>query len=88
MPIVSVPFEGYTHIGEIARAVAGREDALVLGCQEEMLGYLPTKDDIRQGGYAALESTYLYRRLPVEPGEAERLGETLGRALKDILAEA
>ena len=88
VPIVSVPFEGYTHIGEIARAVAGREDALVLGCQEEMLGYLPTKDDIRQGGYAALESTYLYRRLPVEPGEAERLGEALGRALKDILAEA
>jgi len=88
VPIASMPFEGYTRIGQIIRAVTGREDALVLGCQEEMLGYLPTRDDIEQGGYAALESTYLYRRLPVVPGEAERLGEAMGLALKDILSEA
>ena len=87
VPIVSMPFEGYTRIGQIVREITGREDALVLGCQEEMLGYLPTRDDIAQGGYAALESTYLYRRLPVEPGEAERLGEALGEALKIILSE-
>ena len=87
VPIVAMPFEGYTRIGQTIRAITGREDALVLGCQEEMLGYLPTMDDIAQGGYAALESTYLYRRLPVEPGEAERLGEALGEALKAILAE-
>jgi len=88
VPIVSMPFEGYTRIGREIREIVGREDALVLGCQEEMLGYLPTRDDIAQGGYAALESTYLYRRLPVVPGEAERLGETLGHALKDIMEEA
>ena len=88
VPIASMPFEGYTRIGQTIRAVTGREDALVLGCQEEMLGYLPTKDDIDQGGYAALESTYLYRRLPVMPGEAERLGEAMGQALKTILSEA
>ena len=88
VPIASMPFEGYTRIGEIVRAVAGCPAALVLGCQEEMLGYLPTRDDIDQGGYAALESTFLYRRLPVEPGEAERLGEVMGRAVKDMLAEA
>ena len=88
VPVVSMPFEGYTRIGEIVRETAGRQDALVLGCQEEMLGYLPTRDDIRQGGYAALESTFLYRRLPVEAGEAERLGEALGLAVKDMLSEA
>ena len=88
VPVASMPFEGYTRIGEILRETAGRPDALVLGCQEEMLGYLPTKDDIEQGGYAALESTFLYRRLPVEPGEAERLGEVMGRAVRDMLAEA
>ena len=88
VPIASMPFEGYTRIGQTIRAVTGREDALVLGCQEEMLGYLPTKDDIDQGGYAALESTYLYRRLPVMPGEAERLGEAMGQALNTILSEA
>ena len=88
VPIASMPFEGYTRIGEIVREVSGCPDALVLGCQEEMLGYLPTRDDIGQGGYAALESTFLYRRLPVEAGEAERLGEVMGRAVKDMLAEA
>ena len=35
--------------------------------------------------YAALESTFLYKRLPVVPGEAERLGEEVGRALKGIM---
>ncbi|MBQ8952489.1 MAG: hypothetical protein IJ048_00100 [Clostridia bacterium] len=88
VPIASMPFEGYTQIGQTIRALTGREDALVLGCQEEMLGYLPTKDDIQQGGYAALESTYLYRRLPVVPGEAERLGQVMGKALKAALSEA
>lgn len=67
------------------RALCGRENALVLGCAEELLGYLPTKDDIARGAYAALESTFLYKRLPVVPGEAERLGETLGAALERML---
>ena len=43
---------------------------------------------LQKGGYAALESTFLYRRLPVVSGEAERLGDELGRALKRILKEA
>ena len=88
VPVASMPFEGYTRIGQIIREIAGRPDALVLGCQEEMLGYLPTRDDIQQGGYAALESTFLYRRLPVEAGEAERLGEVMGHGIKDMLSEA
>ena len=52
-------------------------------CAEELLGYLPTRDDISRGAYAALESTFLYKRLPVVPGEAERLGEAIGRALAE-----
>ena len=56
-------------------------------CTDGYEGYIPTAEAFAQGGYAALESTYLYRRLPVEPGEAERLGEALGEALKSILAE-
>ena len=60
--------------------------SMVLGCAEELLGYLPTKDDIARGAYAALESTFLYKRLPVVPGEAERLGEELGNGLKGILS--
>ena len=67
------------------RRISGREDALVLGCAEELLGYLPTRDNISRGTYAALESTFLYKRLPVVPGEAERLGEETGFALERIL---
>ena len=85
VPIVALPFEGFTCIGQTIRTLIGREDALTLGCAEELLGYLPTRDDIKKGAYAALESTFLYKRLPVVPGEAERLGEEMGCALKNIL---
>ena len=86
VPVLALPFEGFTQIGMDLRRLCGRRDALVLGCAEELLGYLPTRDDIARGTYAALESTFLYKRLPVVPGEAERLGETLGRAMADRLA--
>ncbi len=77
VPVFALPFEGFTRIGMDIRSRIGREDALMLGCAEELKGYLPTRDDIARGAYAALESTFLYRRLPVVPGEAERLAETL-----------
>ena len=86
IPVMALPFEGFTEIGMTIRSVSRRDDALVLGCAEELLGYLPTKDDISRGTYAALESTFLYKRLPVVPGEAERLGEEMGAALERILA--
>ena len=85
VPILALPFEGFTQIGMDIRRISGREDALVLGCAEELLGYLPTREDISRGTYAALESTFLYKRLPVVPGEAERLGEETGFALERVL---
>ena len=85
VPIVAFPFEGFTRIGQDIRNITGRQDSLVLGCSEELLGYLPTRDDIAREAYAALESTFLYKRLPIVPGEAERLGQETGRMLKDIL---
>lgn len=86
VPIVALPFEGFTLIGQTIRAILSRPDTLVLGCAEQLLGYLPTRDDIDRGAYAALESTFLYKRLPVEPGEAERLGEEIAHALKGIIS--
>jgi len=86
VPVAAFPFEGFTQIGQDVRRLCGRDDALVLGCAEELLGYLPTRDDIARGTYAALESTFLYKRLPVVPGEAERLGEEIGAAMKKILS--
>ena len=87
VPVIALPFEGFTRIGMDIRGIIDRPDALTLGCAEELLGYLPTKDDIKRGAYAALESTFLYKRLPVVPGEAERIGEEMGAALKQILSE-
>lgn len=86
VPVMALPFEGFTQIGMDIRRLCAREDALVLGCAEELLGYLPTKGDIARGTYAALESTFLYKRLPVVPGEAERLGEEMGLALERVLS--
>jgi len=85
VPVLALPFEGFTRIGQEVREIIGRPDCLVLGCGEELLGYLPTKDDIARGAYAALESTFLYKRLPVVPGEAERLGTEMGQALGGLL---
>ncbi len=81
--IIALPFEGFGAIGRIIRGRINAQDAMVLGCAEELLGYLPTLDDIARGAYAALESTYLYKRLPVKPGEAERLGEVVGRLVSE-----
>ena len=83
VPIVALPFEGFCAIGHTIRDVLGDTRALTLGCADELLGYLPTRDDIERGAYAALESTFLYHRLPVLPGEAERLGHELGARLKE-----
>ena len=79
--VLALPFEGFTQIGFNVRRRLCAQDAIVLGCAEELLGYLPTRDDIARGAYAALESTFLYKRLPVVPGEAERLGEKLADEL-------
>ena len=87
LPVIALPFEGFTVIGMEIRDILDRQDALTLGCAEELLGYLPTRDDIKRGAYAALESTFLYKRLPVVPGEAERLGEEMGKELKKVLDE-
>ncbi|MBQ6564013.1 MAG: hypothetical protein IJL88_08875 [Clostridia bacterium] len=77
IPVLALPFEGFTAIGLRIREGIGQPDAMVLGCAEELRGYLPTRDDIARGSYAALESTFLYKRLPAVPGEAERLAEQL-----------
>ena len=79
--IAALPFEIYTLTGMLIRQALGSDDALVLGCAEEMLGYLPTMDDYDRGSYASKDAFFLYRRIPTLRGEAERLGEELGKKL-------
>ena len=85
--LIALTVEGFGKIGDIVRKCLGRPDTMVLGCAEQLLGYLPTEDDMRRGAYAALESTYLYRRLPYAPGEAERLGAAIGDGLEAWIEE-
>jgi len=80
VPILALPFEGYTGIGMAFRRLIGNQDALTLGCAEQLRGYLPTRDDFERESYAAKESMFLYRRLSPVPGEAERLAEQLATA--------
>ena len=81
MAIVALPFEAFTKTGLLIREAIGSEKVMVLGCAEQLLGYLPVKEDIEQEAYAALESAFLYKRVPPAPGEAERLGDTIGNLL-------
>ncbi|MCR4886116.1 MAG: hypothetical protein K5919_04295 [Clostridiales bacterium] len=81
VPIAALPFEGYTLTGMLIRQALKDPRALVLGCAEEMLGYLPTMDDYDRGSYASRDAFYLYRRIPTLRGEAERLGRDLGEKL-------
>ncbi|MDR2505081.1 MAG: hypothetical protein LBD16_03135 [Oscillospiraceae bacterium] len=83
IPIIALPFEGFTRTAELIREALSDSRALTLGCAEEILGYLPTQDDIRRRAYAALESTFLYKRLPPLPGEAERIGRLLGAMMTE-----
>ena len=87
VPIVSLPFEGFTLTGMLIRNAIGDSRALVLGCQEEMKGYLPTVDDYDRHSYAARDAFFLYRRSPTVRGEAERIGESVGRKLAEKLKE-
>ena len=82
IPIVALPFEGFTAIGNLIRSETGDDRAVTLGCADQLLGYLPTRDDIERGAYAAWESVFLYKRLPVLPSEAERIGAVIGMKLK------
>ncbi len=77
IPILAIPFEGFTAIGIRFRQDIGNADALVLGCAEQLRGYLPTLDDFARESYASRESNFLYRQLPPRAGEAERLAEQL-----------
>jgi hypothetical protein len=87
IPILAIPFEGYTGIGTAFRRLTGEEDAMVLGCAEQLRGYLPTKDDFERESYAAMESMFLYRRFAAMPGEAERLAEQLAEQYRKTFSK-
>ena len=83
--IAALPFEGYTKTGMLIRDALQDQRALVLGCADQLLGYLPTADDIDRHSYASMDASFLYHRLPSQKGEAERIGQDLGEKLSLIM---
>lgn len=82
--VVALPYECFTDTAlRLRAALQEKYTALVLGCFEQTLGYLPTEDEFEKGSYAALSSAYLYLRPPIAPGEAERLGDEIGRRVAE-----
>lgn len=84
MLLVALPFEGYTLTGELMREALGSERVMVLGCAEQLCGYLPTREDIAVGSYASIYSPMQDLRMPPFPGEAERLGREIGEKLAGL----
>ena len=83
VPIIALPFEGYTLTGMLIREKLQDQRALVLGCADQLMGYLPTEDDIDRHSYAAQDASFLYKRLPSRKGEAERIGRDVGTKLAE-----
>lgn len=84
VPIVALPFEAFAETGALIREAMEEPRAMALGCADELMGYLPTSEEYEKGAYAALESTFLYKRLPPLAQEARRLGLAIGSALKAL----
>jgi neutral ceramidase len=83
--IVGFPGEAFTHIGTIIRNEMPDMNILTVGNSNSTMRYIPTRDDIENMGYAALSSCFLYQRLPLEPGEGERMAEIVAKEIKQQL---
>ncbi|NLG24039.1 MAG: hypothetical protein GX558_01680 [Clostridiales bacterium] len=79
--LAALPYEGFTAIADCARAHLPGRVALILGCADKTMGYLPAAGEFERGSYAASASAMLYMRPLFVPGQAEALGDGLGKAL-------
>lgn len=81
--IVGFPGEAFTELANIASQSLPGYQLIALGNCNSTMRYIPTEDDITSRGYAGHSSCFIYGRLPLIPGEGERLA----RSLSNILAE-
>jgi len=83
--IIGFPGEVFTLIGTIIRNEIPHMNILAVGNANSTMRYVPTRDDIENKGYAALTSCFLYQRLPLMPGEGERMAEVVAEEIKQRL---
>ena len=63
-------------------------NVMALGNANVTTGYIATRDDIENKGYAGFESSFVYLTLPLWAGEGERLAEEVAKEAKAIFAKA
>ncbi|HOJ09954.1 MAG TPA: neutral/alkaline non-lysosomal ceramidase N-terminal domain-containing protein [Clostridiales bacterium] len=80
--LIGFPGEVFTEIGSIIRESLPDFNVLALGNANSTMRYVPTRDDIEKQGYAGLLSCLLYLRLPLEPGEGERMAEIVAGQIR------
>lgn len=80
--LVGFPGEVFTMIGTIIRQSLTEFNILALGNANSTMRYIPTRDDIEKQGYAGLLSCLLYLRLPLQPGEGERMAKIVADTIK------
>lgn len=75
--IVGFPGEAFTELGMLISKTLPDYKVIPLGNCNSTMRYIPTEDDIINRGYAGHSSCFIYSRLPLIPGEGERLARSL-----------
>ena len=83
--LVGFPGEIFTMLGTIVKEAVPHMNIITIGNANTSMRYIPTRDDIENKGYAGFLSCLLYLKLPLEPGEGERMAEMVAKVLKERL---
>ncbi|NSW91438.1 MAG: neutral/alkaline non-lysosomal ceramidase N-terminal domain-containing protein [Firmicutes bacterium] len=76
------PGEIFTALGTIVKKTIPHMNIITLGNANSTMRYVSTRDDIENKGYAGFSSCLLYGRLPLEPGEGERMAQVVAETIK------
>ena len=72
---VGFPGEAFTELGTIIKNSLSDYHVITLGNCNSTMRYIPTEEDIINRRYAGYSSCFIYSRLPLVPGEGERLAQ-------------
>lgn len=79
------PGEIFTALGTIVKNAMPHMNIITLGNTNCTMRYISTRDDIENKGYAGLLSCVLYIRLPLMPGEGERMAQIAAETMRSRL---
>ena len=74
---VGFPGEAFTELGMLISKTLPDYKVIPLGNCNSTMRYIPTSEDITNRGYAGHSSCFIYSRLPLIPGEGERLASSI-----------